>query len=46
MFEICDAGSLCAVVGGRNEVIDCELVLLEEWVDVFLVEDFGALGLW
>lgn len=28
-----------------NEFLDFSLMLLEEWIDVFLEEDAGALGL-
>lgn len=45
LLEICNAGRLCAIVGGGDEVIDRSFVLLEERVDVRLVEQAGALRL-
>jgi hypothetical protein len=35
-----------AVVGARDEVVDCDFVIVEEGMDVCLVEDASALGLW
>jgi hypothetical protein len=46
VFEVGYSGCFGAVVGGGDEVVDCDLVIVEEGVDVRLVEDAGALGLW
>lgn len=46
LFEVLDTSFLCAVVCGGYEFVDCEFVLVEEGVDMFLVEDAGTLGLW
>jgi len=46
IFEVCEAGSLCAVMGGRDEVINAMFVLLEEGVDMLLIDNLGALSLW
>lgn len=44
-LEVSDASGLEAVVGFRDEFFDLGFVVLEEWVDVGLVDDAGALGL-
>ena len=46
MFEVFDASCFCAVVSRGYEVVDCELIVVEEGVDMLLVEDASALGLW
>lgn len=46
VLEVDCASCFGAVVGAGDEVVDCELVVVEEGVDVSLVEDAGALGLW
>ena len=45
MFDVCYSCGLRAVVGGGDEIVDCEFVFVEEGVDVCLVEDACALGL-
>jgi len=46
VFEIGYSCCFCTVVGAGDEVVDCDFVVVEEGVDVCLVEDAGALGLW
>ncbi len=46
VFEVGYSCSFDAVVGAGDEVVDCDFVIVEEGVDVCLVEDAGALGLW
>lgn len=45
LFEVGYSCGFGAVVGRGDEVVDGEFIGLEEGVNVFLVEDFGALGL-
>lgn len=46
LFEVFYACCFGAFMCGGDEVVDCELVVVQEGVDVLLVEDAGALGLW
>jgi hypothetical protein len=46
VFEVGYSGCFGAVMGGGDEVVDCELVVVEEGVDVRLVEDASTLALW
>jgi hypothetical protein len=46
VFEVRDAGGFSAVVSRGYKVIDGNFVLVEEWMDVLLIEDFCALCLW
>ena len=43
VFYTCCFGTFMC---GGDEVVDCELVVVEKGVDMLLVEDAGALGLW
>ena len=45
LVEILKTKGFGALVGTSDEFLDFALMLLEEWVDVFLEEDAGALGL-
>lgn len=45
LFKVGYSSGFGAVMGRGDEVVDSEFVSLEEGVDVFLVENFGALGL-
>ena len=45
LFNVCNASSLDAIVGGRYEIIDRNLVFAEERMDVLLIEDARSLGL-
>lgn len=46
VFEIGYSCCFGAVVGAGDEVVDCDFVIVKEGMDVCLVEDASALGLW
>lgn len=45
LVEILKTKGFGALVGASDKFLDFALMLLEEWVDIFLKEDAGALGL-
>jgi hypothetical protein len=44
LLEIVESGGLRPVMGIRNEVINLALVVVQEGLDVFAVEEGGSLG--
>jgi hypothetical protein len=46
LFDVGYACCFRAVVGGGDEVVNCDLVVVKEGMDVCLVQDSSALCLW
>lgn len=45
MFKVINAGSLCTIMSGRNEIIDSGFMFLEEGMDMILVQQPSTLCL-